>query len=206
MTALHEPTTTRTDSAPDDRGSGMFRSLRVRNYRLYASGQLVSLTGTWMQRVAQDWLVLQLTNSGTALGVVTALQFGPSLFLGLWGGVLADRWSGARVTALTFVAMAVGAGLVLLASAQESLPLFVGAFTVLFVLSGIGNGSTYKMIPAVFRARSRRLTDAGADPVVADRYRDRILVPGGSKDAADLVEDFLGRPYTFDAYAAWLAE
>ena len=70
---------------------GMFRSLRVRNYRLYASGQLVSLTGTWMQRVAQDWLVLELTNSGTALGIVTALQFGPSLVLGLWGGVLADR-------------------------------------------------------------------------------------------------------------------
>lgn len=69
----------------------MFRSLRVRNYRLYASGQLVSLTGTWMQRVAQDWLVLELTNSGTALGVVTALQFGPALLLGLWGGVLADR-------------------------------------------------------------------------------------------------------------------
>jgi thimet oligopeptidase len=44
------------------------------------------------------------------------------------------------------------------------------------------------------------------DPAVADRYRDRILVRGGSKDAADLVEDFLGRPYTFDAYAAWLAE
>ncbi len=69
----------------------MFRSLRVRNYRLYASGQLVSLTGTWMQRVAQDWLVLTLTNSATALGIVTALQFGPSLLLGLWGGVIADR-------------------------------------------------------------------------------------------------------------------
>ena len=69
----------------------MFRSLRVRNYRLYASGQLVSLTGTWMQRVAQDWLVLELTNSGTALGIVTALQFGPQLLLGMWGGILADR-------------------------------------------------------------------------------------------------------------------
>ena len=82
--------------SPDDtssllRTTGMFRSLRVRNYRLYASGQLVSLTGTWMQRVAQDWLVLELTNSGTALGIVTALQFGPSLVFGLWGGVLADR-------------------------------------------------------------------------------------------------------------------
>jgi MFS family permease len=71
----------------------MFASLRVRNYRLYASGQLVSLTGTWMQRVAQDWLVLQLTNSGTALGLVTALQFAPSLIFGLWGGVLADRYN-----------------------------------------------------------------------------------------------------------------
>jgi MFS family permease len=69
----------------------MFRSLRVRNYRLYSSGQFVSLTGTWMQRVAQDWLVLQLTNSGTALGLVTALQFAPTLLFGPWGGVLADR-------------------------------------------------------------------------------------------------------------------
>jgi MFS family permease len=79
----------------------MFRSLRVRNYRLYASGQLVSLTGTWMQRVAQDWLVLELTNSGTALGVITALQFGPALGLGLWGGVLADRGNKRRLLLAT---------------------------------------------------------------------------------------------------------
>lgn len=79
----------------------MFRSLRVRNYRLYASGQLISLTGTWMQRVAQDWLVLELTNSGTALGVVTALQFGPSLLLGLWGGMLADRGDKRRLLLIT---------------------------------------------------------------------------------------------------------
>jgi MFS family permease len=92
---------------------GMFRSLRVRNYRLYASGQLVSLTGTWMQRVAQDWLVLNLTNSGTALGFVTALQFGPSLVLGLWGGVLADRLDKRKLllgtqTALALVALVLG--------------------------------------------------------------------------------------------------
>jgi MFS family permease len=85
----------------------MFRSLRVRNYRLYASGQLVSLTGTWMQRVAQDWLVLELTNSGTALGVVTALQFGPSLLLGLWGGVLADRSDKRRLLLATQSGLAV---------------------------------------------------------------------------------------------------
>ncbi|HZC72908.1 MAG TPA: MFS transporter [Jatrophihabitans sp.] len=79
------------EASPERPRPGMFRSLRIRNYRLYASGQLVSLTGTWMQRVAQDWLVLELTNSGTALGIVTALQFGPSVLFGLWGGVLADR-------------------------------------------------------------------------------------------------------------------
>ena len=80
----------------------MFRSLRVRNYRLFASGQIVSLTGTWMQRVAQDWLVLNLShNSGTALGVVTALQFTPTLLLGLWGGVLADRYDKRRLLLVT---------------------------------------------------------------------------------------------------------
>jgi len=84
----------------------MFRSLRIRNYRLYASGQLVSLTGTWMQRVAQDWLVLELTDSGTALGIVTALQFGPQLLLGLWGGVLADRLDKRKLLLITQTGLA----------------------------------------------------------------------------------------------------
>ena len=57
----------------------MFRALRVRNFRIYASANLVSLTGTWMQRIGQDWLVLQLSDdSGIALGLITALQFGPT--------------------------------------------------------------------------------------------------------------------------------
>ena len=85
----------------------MFRSLRVRNYRLYASGQLVSLTGTWMQRVAQDWLVLELTNSAVALGVVTALQFAPALVLGPWGGVVADRGDKRRLLLATQTGLAV---------------------------------------------------------------------------------------------------
>ncbi|MDX6214824.1 MAG: hypothetical protein QOG99_408, partial [Frankiales bacterium] len=72
--------------------SPTFRSLRVRNYRLFATGQVISLTGTWAQRVAQDWLVLVVShNSGTALGITTALQFLPMLLFGLYGGVLADR-------------------------------------------------------------------------------------------------------------------
>jgi MFS family permease len=86
-----------------------FRSLRVRNYRLYFSGQLVSLTGTWAQRVAQDWLVLQLTNSGTALGIVTALQFGPALLLSLYGGALADRGNKRKLLMATQAGMGVAA-------------------------------------------------------------------------------------------------
>jgi MFS family permease len=69
-----------------------FRSLNNRNYRIYAAGQLVSNTGTWMARIAQDWLVLTITHSGTALGLVTALQFLPILLLSMWGGALADRF------------------------------------------------------------------------------------------------------------------
>ncbi len=73
--------------------SPTFRSLKNRNYRLFAGGQIVSLSGTWGQRVAQDWLVLELSgNSGVALGIVTGLQFLPVLLFGLYGGVLADRY------------------------------------------------------------------------------------------------------------------
>jgi MFS family permease len=84
----------------------MFRSLRVRNYRLFAAGQVVSNTGTWMQRVAQDWLVLDLTHgSGVALGITTGLQFLPLLLFGLWGGVLADRYPKRRILMITQAAM-----------------------------------------------------------------------------------------------------
>jgi MFS family permease len=86
----------------------MFSSLAVRNYRLFASGQVVSLTGTWMQRVAQDWLVLDLShNSGTAIGITTGLQFAPVLFFGLYGGVIADRFPKRRTLVITQVFMGV---------------------------------------------------------------------------------------------------
>jgi MFS family permease len=88
--------------------SGTFRSLHVRNYRLFASGQVVSLSGTWAQRVAQDWLVLELSgNSGTALGITTALQFLPMLMFGLYGGLLADRYDKRRLLVWAQAAMAV---------------------------------------------------------------------------------------------------
>lgn len=85
-----------------------FRSLRVRNYRLFASGQVISLSGTWAQRVAQDWLVLELShNSGLALGITTGLQFLPMLLFGLYGGVLADRYD--KRTLLIGAQIAMGA-------------------------------------------------------------------------------------------------
>ncbi len=85
------------------------------------------------------------------------------------GGRLADRWGGARVTLCTFAAMAAGAALVLAASKAGSLPLFLAGFVALFVLSGLGNGSTYKMIPAIFQAKARAAVEAGLDAARAER-------------------------------------
>lgn len=71
----------------------MFRSLRHRNYRLYWSGQMISLTGSSMQSIGQAWLVLELTHSAWQLGLTGALQALPILLFSLCGGLLADRWS-----------------------------------------------------------------------------------------------------------------
>jgi len=68
-----------------------FRALKHRNYRLFFMGQSISLSGTWMQTVAQSWLVIELTDSKAAVGLVTTLQFLPITFLVLFGGVVADR-------------------------------------------------------------------------------------------------------------------
>ncbi|HEY5836111.1 MAG TPA: MFS transporter [Streptomyces sp.] len=93
--------------------SGAFRSLSVRNFRLFALGQVVSVAGTWMMVVAQDWSVLSLTDdSPTALSVVTALQFTPVLLLALYGGRLADRYDKrALLTAANLVCAALAVGL-----------------------------------------------------------------------------------------------
>ncbi|WP_164520308.1 MFS transporter [Specibacter cremeus] len=87
--------------------SSMFRALRVFNYRLWVSGALVSNIGTWMQRVAQDWLVLTILthNDGTAAGITTGLQFLPIVFLGPWAGVLADRVNKRKLLLATQTAM-----------------------------------------------------------------------------------------------------
>src|SRR4051812_9853885 len=90
------------------------------------------------------------------------------------GGMLADRLGGARVTFVNFIAMAAGAAVVLLAAQQKSLPLYIVGFILLFVFSGIGNGSTYKMIPAIFRAKAGAAVAGGADAAGADRHARRM--------------------------------
>ncbi len=85
------------------------RSFAVPNYRRYFLGQLVSLSGTWMQVVAEMWLVLQLTHSGVAVGVAAALQFSPMLIGGAWGGLIADRFDKRKLLIATQTAMALPA-------------------------------------------------------------------------------------------------
>jgi MFS family permease len=110
----------------------VFQSLKVRNYRLFASGQVVSLTGTWMQRVAQDWLVLDLShNSGTAVGITTGLQFAPVLLVGMYGGVIADRYNKRRVLVMTQIAaglLALALGLLDLSGAAQLWQVYALAF------------------------------------------------------------------------------
>lgn len=86
-----------------------FNSLEVPNYRRYFLGQVISLSGTWMQTVAALWVILSLTGSGVAVGATTALQFLPMLLIGAWGGLLADRIPKRRLLITTQALMAIPA-------------------------------------------------------------------------------------------------
>jgi MFS family permease len=118
--------------------SPTFRALHNPNYRRYAIGSLISNTGTWMQRVAQDWLVLRLTDgSGTALGITTGLQFLPVLLLSPYAGVIADRFAKRRLLQLTQLMMALASlvlGVLAVTGAAEVWMVYVIAF-----LFGIGS-------------------------------------------------------------------
>src|ERR1700754_1368525 len=89
--------------------TGAFRALNSFNYRVWAAGALVSNVGTWMQRIAQDWLVLtQLTNhDASAVGIVMGLQFAPQMLLLPWTGLAADRFNQRRLLMLTQATMGV---------------------------------------------------------------------------------------------------
>jgi MFS family permease len=103
-----------------------FDSLSVPNYRRYFTGQLISLSGTWMQTVAAIWLILSLTGSGVAVGLTTALQFLPMLLFGAWGGLLADRMSKRRLLIATQALMTIPAvGLFAVTAAGVAAPWMV---------------------------------------------------------------------------------
>ena len=110
-----------------------FRSLQVRNYRLWAAGALVSNVGTWMQRIAQDWLVLtELTHkSASAVGITTALQFAPQLIFLPWTGLAADRFNQRKLLMATQGAMALlaaGLGLLTIFGAIRLWEVYIFAF------------------------------------------------------------------------------
>jgi MFS family permease len=99
----HHPATA-AGTAPVSSG---FSAFRHRNYRLFFAGQFVSVTGTWMQTIAQSWLVLTLTSSAFKLGLVNVLQFAPILFIGLVSGVVADRFPRQRILICTQAASSI---------------------------------------------------------------------------------------------------
>jgi MFS family permease len=119
--------------------SPTFSSLDIRNYRIYAAGAFISNIGTWMGRVAQDWLVLtELTNhSSSALGIVTGLQFLPFLLLAPWAGMIADRYPKRRILAITQTSLALSSlalGVLVVSGAAElwmvyGIALFTGVAT-----------------------------------------------------------------------------
>ncbi|RJQ82534.1 MFS transporter [Pseudonocardiaceae bacterium YIM PH 21723] len=120
----------------------MFVSLRYRNYRLFASGQIISLLGVWMSRIAQDWLVLDLSHgSPLALGIMITLQFAPTLLLSLWAGVLADRVDKRKLLVVLETAIGVVAlllGLLVVTGVAQLWQVYVisfvfGAFTAIEV-------------------------------------------------------------------------
>lgn len=92
-----------------------FISLKVPNFRIFAVGHFVAVIALWMQRIAQDWMVLELSGSVTAVGITVALQFAPSLFLGPLGGVITDRFAKQKLLILSqSVAAVLAAGLAIL--------------------------------------------------------------------------------------------
>jgi MFS family permease len=113
-----------------------FHSLSVPNYRRYFAGQIVSLSGNWMQTVGELWLVLSLTGSALAVGITTALQFTPMLLFGAWGGLIADRLDKRRLLIFTQTAMALPAiTLWLLASTGVVEPWMI--FTLVFARGAV---------------------------------------------------------------------
>lgn len=138
---------------PADRST--FRSLRHRNFRLFFVGQLISQTGTWLSMVTQTLLVLRLTDSGVALGLLMAFQFGPMLILGAWAGAVADRADKRRLLiAVQGLAMAQSLVLgVVVLSGWATVPVIYGLASIRGILNAFDNpvrrSFVVEMVPPV---------------------------------------------------------
>ena len=134
-----------------------FASLRVPNYRRYFTGQVISITGNWMQIVGEMWLMVKLTGSGVSVGLTAGLQFLPILLFGAWGGLLADRMSKRTLLTITQLSMAVPA----LTMFGLSLSGLIEPWMVLalVLVRGLGAGAGQPGA-AVVRGRDRRARTA----------------------------------------------
>jgi len=150
-------------------GRATFSSLHNRNYRLYFIGQIISVSGTWMQRLAQAWLILRLThNNGFALGVESGLQFLPVLLFGAWGGVIADRFDKRRILYLTQIV----AGLLALAGLGP----FAGRADATSALLS-ENGTLYEVVSTSY---GQVVTGASPTDAVLPVLALRTTAPGGA--------------------------
>ncbi|HAE36813.1 TPA: MFS transporter [Candidatus Nomurabacteria bacterium] len=125
-----------------------FSSLGVRNFRLYMIGQAISLSGTWMQVLAQGWLVLSLTHSGFQLGLVSALQFLPILVLSPWGGMMADKFNKRKIIIFTqgmFAMLAIALGLMVVTGKIEIWMIYIFAL-MLGIVTSIDNPTRQSFI------------------------------------------------------------
>ncbi|MBG6238530.1 MFS family permease [Mycetocola sp. CAN_C7] len=108
-----------------------FIALSVPNFRIWTTGNILAMTAGWTQRIAQDWLVLELTGSATAVGITVAMQFAPMLFFGLLGGVLVDRHSKRMLMVITqalFAVLSLGLAVLTIAGVVEAWHVFAIAF------------------------------------------------------------------------------
>ncbi|WP_024285659.1 MFS transporter [Cellulomonas sp. KRMCY2] len=156
--------------------SPTFASLRYFNYRLWFGGALVANVGTWMQRVAQDWLVLTVLtkDSGVAVGITTALQFAPTIFLSAWAGLLADRLDRRKLLIGTQVALGVlaaGLGALVLSGNVELWHVYVFA-TLLGCVSAIDGPARQTFV---------------ADMVPAERLSNAVGLNSASFNAARMI-------------------
>ncbi|MDQ0751910.1 NNP family nitrate/nitrite transporter-like MFS transporter [Streptomyces africanus] len=144
---------------------GALREAAASSHTWWISALYIGTFGSFIGYGFAFGLVLQNQFGSTPLQAASVTFLGPLLgsFSRPVGGRMADRWGGARVTLWNFLGLAVGTVVLLVASHAGSFGLFVAGFTALFVLSGIGNGSTYKMIPAVFAREAEDAITSGAD-------------------------------------------